>query len=354
MFEGRSIALYGRFRVAPRATFAQAIEAAGGRIARDLTRGSDLFVVGLGAYALAASGALGERLRTARARGAPIWGEERLRDHLFAVPTKATAPLFNVLKGVSIDEEALSTLAAFDVIRLDGPSCRFEDVKAIREAAALLADGLTALEVVDSLRAARRAPPGRRRVVSLGDGAAALSWEDDDSLTALDGQRLLPLDLAETSEDLFDAAAEAEAEDDVVEAVRLYEAAARADRKDPIAPFNLANLQAAAGEHDAALLNYRIAIARDPAFAEARYNFGAALEAVGRLEEAEAALEAALEADPEFADAMFNLAQLKLARDAFAEAQPLFEAYARSDAPEAWREKARRALHLISSRLRAG
>lgn len=351
----KTVALYGRFLTAPRSAAAAAVEAAGGRIARDLTRGCDLLAVGLGAVGLARSGALALRLEAARARGAPIYGEERL---LAAMRGEAgapgTLPIAAALKDAALDDGAVALLAAFDVIRLDGDACRFEDAAALRQAAALVADGMDVVDAALSLREARAAPAGRRQLVARGEHAAALAWEDDQRLTELDGQRVLPMSYGATAEDLFDEAMIAASEGDEEEAARLYEICARADRRDPIAPYNLANIQAEAGDWPAAILNYRLAVARDPGFVEAYYNLAGAYEATGAEDRAVKSLETALGLDPFYADAQFNLAQLKLKRDVLDEAKILFEAYLAGDPPEPWRAKAQRALTVIGARRQAG
>lgn len=348
--EGCAVALYGRFLTAPRAAYLAAVSAAGGRISRDLTRGTDLFVVGLGAGAMAAKGALDERLAAARARHIPIYGEERLRARLSGETVAAHLPLSTALKDGPLPAEAIGMLAAFDVIRLDGQGaderCRFEDAESLRQAADLLAQGISAFEAVKTFRRARSAPPGRRKVVALGE-TMALAWDDGAELTGLDGQRLLPLDLETTVEDAFDEAVDAEADGDAEEAARLYAVCVKADRKDPIAPYNLANLQMRAGALQEAVVSYHLAVARDPRFVEAHYNLAAAYEAAREPAKAEATLEAALKIDPGYGDALFNLAQLKLARGAYEAAQRLFEAYLAQDPPTEWAATARKALTVI-------
>ncbi|MEM9726590.1 MAG: hypothetical protein AAF909_14165, partial [Pseudomonadota bacterium] len=138
-----AVALYGRFFNAPRAAYVAALEHVGARLARDLTRGSGLFVVGLGAGRVAATGALGDRLAVALSRGVQIFSEERLRDLLFPPDAAAramgpTAPVATALKEGGLDPRALGVLAAFDAVRIDatGTHCRFADVAPLRQAAA--------------------------------------------------------------------------------------------------------------------------------------------------------------------------------------------------------------------------
>ena len=71
----RAVALYGRFSPGGRERLQRAVVADGGSVARDLTKRSDVLVVGALATALIDGGALTARLSGARARGVPVLGE---------------------------------------------------------------------------------------------------------------------------------------------------------------------------------------------------------------------------------------------------------------------------------------
>ena len=328
---GRVAALYGRFSPEARETLAGKVLAAGGQVVRDLTRRSDLLIIGARAHALIDSGALPARLAAARARRLPVLGERAFAAALAGagrqqaqLPLTAAAPLAS--------EEA-EVLAAFDLIILDGDRCGFEDARAVRAAADLRAQGRSLADTVRILGRARDlAPKGRHRIQLTPSGEAALAW--DDGLTTLEGQGLLPLDdEAADLDGLFEGAALAEARGDIAEAARLYDLLARADRTDPIAPYNLGNLHLAGGAIGAAEIAYRQAVARDANFAEARYNLAKALEALGRTQAAEAELAGALAIDPMLADALFNLAQLRMQAGDAPAAKALFERYLATDPP---------------------
>lgn len=338
------VALYGRFRMVSRPALAARLEAAGGAIARDLTRASGALVVGAGSLNLVPGGQLDDRLARAAARGVPIHGERRFLALLDGEPPeRTTVPADRVAPGMP--ERTLLLLHAFDVIAYDGGHVRFADGALLKQAAALLSEGLEDAAVIRALLRAEAAPVGRRRVVAAPTGEPALEW--DDGLTDLAGQGLLPLGPVETVDELFEAAGLAEAEGDRRAAERLYAQVARADRQDPIAFFNLANLQAGRGALREAALHYRLAAARDPSFAEAQYNLAAVLERLGDHAAAERALEAALAVDKDYPDALFNLAQLRRARGDGAGARPLYRRYLATEPPSDWAAKARRALSLI-------
>jgi tetratricopeptide (TPR) repeat protein len=328
---GRVAALYGRFSPGGREALAGKVLAAGGQVVRDLTRRSDLLIIGARAHALIDSGALPARLATARARALPVLGERAFAAALAgAAPQQAQLP---VARAAPLASGEAEVLAAFDLIVVDADNCRFEDARALRAAADLRAQGRSLADTVRILAQARDlAPKGRHRIQLTPSGEAALAW--DDGLTTLEGQGLLPLgDEAADLDGLFETAALAEVRGDVAEAARLYDLLARADRADPIAPYNLGNLHLAAGAFGQADIAYRQALARDPSFAEARYNLAKALEAMGRPDAAQAELEAALVADPTLADALFNLAQLRMRDGDAAAARALFERYLATDPP---------------------
>lgn len=346
MEPAQAVALYGRFTAGAREALSRAVAAQGGVVTRDLTRRSDRLVVGARATALIASGALAARIATAVEQGVPVLGERAFAAALRGEDEAAFAayPLAQALTGAGIDVAEARLLAAFDLVRLAGDRCRFQDVAVLRAAGELRAAGSSLTAVVEALTAARdRAPAGRRKLVALPDGRAALQW--DDGLSTLDGQGLLPLDDAGASlEDLFEAALLAEAEGEEDAAARLFELCARADRRDAIAPYNLGNIRLRQGQCEDAALAYRRALARDPGFAEARYNLAQALEALGRPGEAARELEETLARDPAHADALFNLAQLRMSLGALGEAEALYRQFlALAPAPD-WAEKAERAL----------
>jgi tetratricopeptide (TPR) repeat protein len=354
---GKSVALYGRFTAGARDRLAAEIIRRGGAVARDFTRRSDVLVVGASATPLIEGGRLAARLKAARARRAPVFAERRFSEMLgdeTAEEGAATFPLAAVAEQLGFSQQDTDVFSAFDVIRVEGDKCRFGDAATLKTAAEIIAAGRSLTDAVRILAKARDlAPKGRRKIVIGPGGEAALQWEA--GLTTLEGQFYLPLDeQAASVEDLFEAAELAEAHGDVAEAVRLYDMSARADRKDPIAPFNLGNLKLRAKACDEAVLAYRTALARDPDFVEARYNLAQAYEALGKLDLAIEELKAALKLDPDLADARFNLAQLELKRGDLKAAKADFEAYLSADPPADWAAKAKKAVTYCAARLSGG
>ena len=347
----RAVALYGRFSPGERERLQREIVRGGGLVARDLTRRSDAFVVGALATALIDSGALTARLRTARERGIPVLGERAFAAELAEEPAgpAATLALSTTLAQAGLTRDDADTLAAFDLIVVDGENCRFGDAGAIRTAGELLAQGRSRAEVMRILMRARElSPKGRHKIVLTPSGEAALQWHN--GLTTLEGQGYLALDEDHASlDDLFEAAALAEARGEPDEAARLYDMCGRADRGDAIAPYNYGNIRLAQGHHGQAALAYERALARDPRFIEARYNLAQALEAAGKTDAALIELNRVLDADPAHADAVFNLAQLRLQAGDLGPAKALYERYLALDPPADWAAKARKAIVYCAS-----
>jgi tetratricopeptide (TPR) repeat protein len=353
--ERRTVALYGRFSPGVRDRLQHEIGRRGGLVSRDLTRRSDVLVVGALATALIDSGALPGRLGAARERGVLVLGERAFAARLAGATATgaATLPLATALAQTGLGADDAALLAAFDLIDLVGEHCRFGDAGVIRTAAELLDHGRSLADAVRILMRARDlAPLGRHKITLTASGEAALKW--DDGLTTLEGQGYLPLDEDHASlDDLFEAAALAEAGGDLDEAARLYDLCARADRADAIAPYNQANIRLGQGAYDQAILGYQRALARDAGFVEARYNLAQALEAAGKPDAAQAELARVLQADPTHPDALFNLAQLFMKAGQMDAAKALYERYLAQGPPDEWAATARKAIMVCTGRLTA-
>lgn len=339
---GAKVTLFGRFRFAARSAIEQLLVERGCLAVRDLTRQTTLMAVGAGATNMIANGRLARRLAEARSRETMVVGESRLFDGL-AGKSERTQTL-NLAQVASIEAELADLLNAFDLIAISDGKVRFEDADTVRTAASLDASGMDAATIVDSLLKRRRAPRGRHRLVIDATGRAVLEW--DNGTTTLAGQFMLPLDESDSVEKIFEDALDAEAAGDLDTALRLYETCARADRKDPIAPFNLGNVQSAKGDNPAARLSYERAIARDPSFAEAHFNLAGVLERLGDPTGAARHLRRALDVDGDFTEPLFNLAQIERAQGRFREAEELYKLYLLRAGSSPLAEKAERALQL--------
>src|SRR5450432_285501 len=156
-FRDRAFALYGRFSAGVRDRLQHAIAAGGGAVSRDLTRASDVLVVGALAAPLIDSGALSRRLASAGERRLPILAERVFAAELAGEPqeAKGTMPLATALPGTGLRREDIEILTAFDLAHLAGDTCRFRDVGVFRTAGDLLFKGRSLGEVVKILAHAR-------------------------------------------------------------------------------------------------------------------------------------------------------------------------------------------------------
>ncbi|MBI3736342.1 tetratricopeptide repeat protein [Candidatus Sumerlaeota bacterium] len=97
------------------------------------------------------------------------------------------------------------------------------------------------------------------------------------------------------------------ANNQTAEAIQQYLEAGKSDPADPAIPTNLGTLYAKQGQYDAAIENFRNALALDDHHLTARYNLALALLAVGKLDDGIAELERVLASAPDHKGAMINL-----------------------------------------------
>lgn len=341
--KGDKVALFGRFRRAPKKRLESILAERGARPLRDLTRATTHLVIG--EAALSAFDALLDRLGIAETQGVRILGERRLLGILSGKP--ATSPAAVPAESVALlSPELLRLLDAFDLITLADGKVTFRDAAVLRSAESLDRDGMEWPDLVRALFDQRESPKGRHRLVTGADGTAMLEW--DDGVTTLSGQHLLPLEDGDGLDDVFERALDAENNGELQLAARLFETCAQVDRKDALASFNLGNVRRTLGDLPGARLAFQQAIGRDPRLAEAHYNLAEVLELEGARPEAKAHLRRATEIDRNYADALFNLAQLELAEENWLDAKVLFERVLASGAAGGLEPKAEKGLRLIS------
>ena len=209
----------------------------------------------------------------------------------------------------------LSCLVLFDVLEPVDERFAYRDLVAAREAARLLKRGVALSDVLDAAIALGRRG-GHLAEARLTEGpSGALVREIAGQLAELSGQLTMPLPMrpeqkARSLDDLLVEAEEADERGDHATAESLYTTAMRADSADPVLPFNLGNVFQAQGRATEAKVAWQIAVARDPAFAEAWYNLAQAAEDEQLADLAVAQYRRAVQAQPDYADAHFNLALL--------------------------------------------
>ncbi|MEL6234149.1 MAG: tetratricopeptide repeat protein [Pseudomonadota bacterium] len=337
-------ALYGRFVRGARAQIVEQIDQAGGRVVNDLTRSTECLIVGAGAINFIVNGHLAQRLALARARNLHVVPEARIGSVLGDPLPAPTVPVKSV---GYLPEPILDLLNAFGLIHLADAKIRFSDAPVLKSAIGLLSETTDLRALIVTLLRHQDAPAGPHRLVTSDVGEPLLMW--DDGLTTMDGQGLLDLETLPPLADVFDAAMMAEAEGDLTTADRLYATCARADRRDPIAPFNRANVLVRLGDLPQAAICCRQAIDRDGAMAEAQYNLAGILERQDDLPGACRHLEAALAIEPDYADALFNLAQLHLRLGDRPLAKTLFEKFLATSPAPYWAQKARAAIVIATT-----
>ena len=185
---------------------------------------------------------------------------------------------------------------------------------AAREAARLLKRGVAIGDVLRASIALRRRG-GTLAEARLAEGPTGeLLREVGGQLAELSGQLTMfgrqDQQKPRSIDDLLAEAEEAEAAGDHATAESLYTTAMRADAADPVLPFNLGNVFQAQGRGAEAKVAWQIAVARDPAFAEAWYNLALAAEDEQQTDLAVAEYRRAVKAQPDYGDAHFNLALL--------------------------------------------
>ncbi|MGQ4274710.1 tetratricopeptide repeat protein [Terrihabitans sp. B22-R8] len=227
-----------------------------------------------------------------------------------------------------LDEDYLFWLALFDVVEAVEGMHSYRDLVAAREVARLLRAGGDLADVVgaaiDLRKEGRSLSDVRLAVTRYGELARSI----DGVQTDMKGQYGLPLDTPpENVDDVIECAEEAEEEGDLDTAERLYDLGCKLDRDDPLIPFNLGNVQDAAGRLAEARISWRMAIDRAPAFPEAWFNLGVSAEDAGRKDEAVGHYLMALAINGDFADAAYNLALALHDLGRFAEALPVWERF---------------------------
>jgi tetratricopeptide (TPR) repeat protein len=222
----------------------------------------------------------------------------------------------------------LSCLRLFDVIEPVGDRYAYRDLVAAREAGRLMARGVELRRVLEAAIALRRRGMHLSETKLAETPSGELLRDLAGQLAELNGQLTMGLDReVRTVDDLVVAAEQAEENNDLAAAENLYATALRADSNDPVLPFNLGNVFDAQGRQAEAKIAWQIAVARDPAFAEAWYNLAMAAEDEEHTDLAIAEYRRAVQAQPDYADAHFNLALLLTRLDRYGDALPLWERF---------------------------
>jgi len=247
----------------------------------------------------------------------------------------------------------IACLVLFDVLEPVDDQFAYRDLVAAREAARLLKTGVALGNVLEASIALRRRG-GNLAEARLTEGPSGeLVREISGQLAEFSGQLTMRLEQkARSIDDLLVAAEQAEEDGDLAAAESLYTTAMRADTVDPVLPFNLGNVFQAQARPTEAKVAWQIAVARDPAFAEAWYNLAMAAEDEQQTDLAIAQYRRAVQAQSDYADAHFNLALLLTRLECCAEALPVWERFLELEPSSTHASTAQRAIALCRMRIR--
>jgi tetratricopeptide (TPR) repeat protein len=287
---------------------------------------------------------------------APLISENVLRRELGLLepppPVERTMGRAEVERLTGLSANLISCLVLFDVLEPADDSYAYRDLVAAREAARLLKRGIRLGDVLEaSVALGKRG--GHLAEARLTEGpSGTLVREVAGQLAELSGQLTMRLEQKSPSiDDLLAEAEEAEESGDLATAESLYTTAMRADSADPVLPFNLGNVFQAQNRPAEAKIAWQIAVARDPAFAEAWYNLALAAEDETQTDLAVAAYRRAVKAQPDYADAQFNLALLLTHLDRCTEALAAWERFLELEPSSSQARTAHKAIALCRMRI---
>ena len=246
----------------------------------------------------------------------------------------------------------LSCLVLFDVLEPVDERFAYRDLVAAREAARLLKQGVGLGDVLAAAVALRRRGSHLAEARLTEGPSGTLVREIGGQLAELSGQLTMRLEqTARSLDDLLVEAEEAAERGDLAAAESLYTTAMRADAADPVLPFNLGNVFQSQGRAPEAKIAWQIAVARDPAFAEAWYNLALTAEDEKQSDLAVAEYRRAVQAQPDYADACFNLALLLTKLDRCGEALATWERFLELEPSSRHAGTAQKAIALCRMRL---
>ena len=352
---GQTLHVVGRIQGLTRRRLEQLVHNRGGKLA---TRPSNrVTIVAFGHSAVAQALDDGRvKLPPGLPATAALISENVLRRHLGlldpppAVERSMARTEIERLAGLSAN--LVSCLVLFDVLEPVDERFAYRDLVGAREAARLLRQGVALGDVLAASVALRRRGSHLAEARLTEGPSGALVREIGGQLAELSGQLTMRLEqTARSLDDLLVEAEDAAERGDLAAAESLYTTAMRADAADPVLPFNLGNVFQSQGRAPEAKIAWQIAVARDPAFAEAWYNLALTAEDEKQTDLAIAEYRRAVQAQPDYADAYFNLALLLTKLDRCAEALGIWERFLELEPSSRHASTAQKALALCRMRL---
>jgi tetratricopeptide (TPR) repeat protein len=333
-----------------RANAFEVVRSHGGMPSQEVTRRTNVLVVGELGWPLLDDGQPSNKLSRAGSYGIPVVSERRFLEWIGkAVPDSLNRAYSagQIATLSKLSHGAVEELVRFGLLNPRGGLFGFRDLAAARQISNLFSHGISLSEIIRSVKEVRAwLPEADLSNLRLHPAEChAIEIEQPEGRTDKRGQFVLPVRPPEQDADaLFQQAQAAEEAGDVAEAERLYRVVMKCDPTDAAPPFNLGNMLRANGRKVEAEAAFRSATRADPAFAEAWYNLSDLLDEQGRSEAAIECLRHALQAAPEYADAMFNLALLLQRSNRHKEAAEHWRRYLSIDAQSEWAARARRSL----------
>lgn len=347
---GESYGVIGALQAFPLRLATRRVQALGGRLHRNITRGTTAVILGRKLLASKTPDYIDLAVGRARENNVPLLSENGFLRLLRSLPPVPTANITrqSMLDQSRLDGETLDMLALFDAFEHHAEPFSFRDVILARKYAGLVATGASWSAIAKAVH--QIGPVGSLTALTLqADGPARIVTRDAHSLAELDGQRLLPLpEVEEDAEDYFGLAETAEAAELFAEAATLYEHCSSIDPTDAVAAFNFGNCLRALGNLGEAATAYITAIKRDPDFVEAWFNHGGVLRGLGRIAAARQHLAKAVALDPTYADAIYNLAALEYDAGDLPAARQWWMRYLELDGTSDWARRARAGIGLAN------
>jgi tetratricopeptide (TPR) repeat protein len=354
-----NVAFTGRLACMSRAQAFEVVRRYGGTPSQEITRRTNLLVVGELGWPLMDDGRPSNKLSKASGYGIPMVSERRFLEWIGkAVPDSLnrTYSADQIATLSKLPDSTVDELVRFGLLDPRGGLFGFRDLASARQISRLFAQGITLSEIIRSVKEVRLwLPEADLSNLRLHPAAPhAIEIEQPEGRTDKRGQFVLPVSRPEQNADaLFDQAQSAEETGDIAKAERFYRLLMKCDPTDAAPPFNLGNMLRANGRKVEAEAALRAATRADPVFPEAWYNLSDLLDEQGQSEAAIDCLHRALHAAPDYADAMFNLALLLQRNNKHAEAAEYWRRYLANDAQSEWATRARRCLKFCEMQVRS-
>lgn len=349
--------------------------AAGGTVSANLSRKTDVLVVGMRGWPLLPDGRVSQRLQRAEMLNREgcsmrIISELRFLELTGVVERRAelqqTYSAADVCKLLNVEPDTLARWEQFSLVHAMGGYYDFQDLVSLQTIARLINDGVRPEVIAKSLHDLSTILPGTQRPLAqlkivaehsrsiLADfGSFRLSPRGQCcfSFDAASPPEAAVIDLQQetcSAQEWFELGQFHEEQERYEEAVDAYQKCLALSPRCPEACFNLANVLRERGDFEGAEKSYRMAIAQEPAFAPAWYNLADVQDQRGKLLQAISSLQGALTVAPTYADAHFNLAVFLEKAGRHAEAQTHWRAYLELDSESQWAAIARERLQAAS------